>query len=1286
MFRSKSEKEKQLVETEDKDMFQIASINDRKKSGTSNSKNSRSNSNYSNSLKNSPSEHNPLQKNASDEYKIGNYQIKQTLGEGTFGKVKLGIYIPTNEKVAIKVIEKDRMTDKDDIIRLKREFDMLSKFNHPNVILVTEIFESVDSYYSVMEYCEKGELFNYIVEKKRLSENESSFFYYQIIQGLEYIHSLGIVHRDLKPENLLLSKEHLLKIIDFGLSNYFKKGQKELLSTPCGSPCYASPEMVAGKKYDGMKIDVWSTGIILFAMLCGYLPFEDKNNDKLFDKILECKIEFPDFLSEDPKDLINKILVVDPDKRITIEEIKKHRYYLKGEKFFNEIFTIKQINTDEENNLEKNEENNDENKFGDTDNKKKSDIINYSTQNKKKEESIEMVNYNDNENEVKEEKNLKNEKEKEKEKVNESNNIIEKNKKLKTEKAEKISHNEKNAKNKDKEIIRKNKEIQNKEKDKEIKNKENININININNNAENMKIIENPTPKKNKEATIINLNEKTEKNVANKKKEESHKNNIIAKEKNKTNPKMNSRHLNIKYFQNFDKKLNPLNPNTKKIKISDEPKLDKGIDNNKLLTKMTKSKEKELKNKTKNLIVDTLTKEKTINSLGSIGSSVIDSQPTNVTNLITNYINLNLSFDKPKRTYSNENNKELKENTIQKGRYTNITNNSNTLNSNLNSINSLSNNTLQKNYKINIINSNESISTLKDETIKTSKKNKNIRYYKKNMRRKKNINEIKIKYKKKNNNGSEHIIDLRQYADFNICKLITNYNLNNSKEFITKKYLNNKKSKNDKTFDTSNKNQMKKAIKEIKDRKFLTNRTNNFYNHKNPKENKSNISHTQKIQNNIKEKNSLTNNNYSIITKNINKTTAAANKAKRNKKIIIKNNVTNKKPINKLQFNNITISNNPSIETEFGHTHSNIHTEPNIKNISQNSLSKIKKVTHKYPKLKQNEKKLNNRLSNYNLGKQQPLSHYNKNKFISPFKSNIIRQKFMKANIASLFNTFDKKKFETININNNTNFKNLKKEIIYNSKTSNSNKKNNNNNHTKNLEKRQSKSKSTSKPKKIIINLCTDKDNINNAKLITQETKSNEKEGKKNYKEIIINNMKILERVSINRSKSKNKSNLNSKKNEILIINTSNTKNEFFDKNKKLKLSKMNKFRNIFLKTNEDFKPNSKNERNKNIIIKQVNKNIRPKSKQFLTKIMKIHTSKEHKNTSSSHKNITKNKRLKFATIKLSELYNNTKSKENLKNSYLSEKGKTLSDINNFNKNKKNSKINNFLLNKNTV
>ena len=150
-----------------------------------------------------------------------------------------------------------------------------------------------------MEYCEGGELFNYIVKNQRLSEEEAAFFYYQLINGLEYIHSLGIVHRDLKPENLLLTNDHLLKIIDFGLSNYFTNdADQKLLITPCGSPCYASPEMVAGKKYNGFKIDIWATGIVLYAMLCGYLPFEDKNNDDLFKKILECKVKYPRYIGD----------------------------------------------------------------------------------------------------------------------------------------------------------------------------------------------------------------------------------------------------------------------------------------------------------------------------------------------------------------------------------------------------------------------------------------------------------------------------------------------------------------------------------------------------------------------------------------------------------------------------------------------------------------------------------------------------------------------------------------------------------------------------------------------------------------------------------------------------------------------------------------------------------------------------------------------------------------------------------------------------------------------------
>ena len=282
-----------------------------------------------------------FKKEEENEYTIGNYLIKRTLGQGTFGKVKLGIYLPNKEKVAVKILEKDRIIEKDDEIRVRREFDMLAKFNHPNVILVAEIFESTNSFYSVMEYCEGGELFNYIVKNQRLNEEEAAFFYYQLINGLEYIHSLGIVHRDLKPENLLLTNEHLLKIIDFGLSNYFtKEPDQKLLITPCGSPCYASPEMVAGKKYNGFKIDIWATGIILYAMLCGYLPFEDKNNDSLFKKILECKVKFPRYIGEKAKDLIKKILVNDPDKRISIHDIKHHPFYLKGKSVFELEFSL----------------------------------------------------------------------------------------------------------------------------------------------------------------------------------------------------------------------------------------------------------------------------------------------------------------------------------------------------------------------------------------------------------------------------------------------------------------------------------------------------------------------------------------------------------------------------------------------------------------------------------------------------------------------------------------------------------------------------------------------------------------------------------------------------------------------------------------------------------------------------------------------------------------------------------------------------------------------------------
>ena len=267
---------------------------------------------------------------------LSEYNIKQIIGRGTFSIVKLGEHKLTKEKVAIKIMQKNKILNKEDLIRIEREIQMLKCLNHVNVIKIYKILEDSKRFYIIMEYCENGELFNRIVEKKRLSEEESAIFYYQLINGLEYIHKNNIVHRDLKPENLLLSKNDILKIIDFGLSNYSK--YNILLGTPCGSPCYASPEMVSGQKYNGFLIDIWSSGIILFAMICGYLPFEDNNNEILFGKILKCKINYPKHIGELPLDLMKKIIVPDPNKRITLPQIKEHPFFLKGKSLFNQKY------------------------------------------------------------------------------------------------------------------------------------------------------------------------------------------------------------------------------------------------------------------------------------------------------------------------------------------------------------------------------------------------------------------------------------------------------------------------------------------------------------------------------------------------------------------------------------------------------------------------------------------------------------------------------------------------------------------------------------------------------------------------------------------------------------------------------------------------------------------------------------------------------------------------------------------------------------------------------------
>ncbi|KAL4448458.1 hypothetical protein ABPG75_005677 [Micractinium tetrahymenae] len=259
------------------------------------------------------------------EFFLQNYRLGKTLGIGSFGKVKVAEHILTGHKVAIKILNRKKIKQMDMEEKVRREIKILRLFMHPHIIRLYEVVETPNDIYVVMEYVKAGELFDYIVEKGRLLEDEARHFFQQIISGVEYCHRNMVVHRDLKPENLLLDSKMNVKIADFGLSNVMRDGH--FLKTSCGSPNYAAPEVISGRLYAGPEVDVWSCGVILYALLCGSLPFDDENIPNLFKKIKGGIYTLPSHLSPGARDLIPRMLLVDPLKRITIPEIRQHPWF-----------------------------------------------------------------------------------------------------------------------------------------------------------------------------------------------------------------------------------------------------------------------------------------------------------------------------------------------------------------------------------------------------------------------------------------------------------------------------------------------------------------------------------------------------------------------------------------------------------------------------------------------------------------------------------------------------------------------------------------------------------------------------------------------------------------------------------------------------------------------------------------------------------------------------------------------------------------------------------------------
>ena len=255
-----------------------------------------------------------------------NFKMGKKLGEGMFSTVKLATHSLTNEQVAIKIIEKTKISKIEDKERINKEISIIKNVRHYNIGKLYAVVETKLNIYLIQEFIQGKEFMEYLTKKGKLKESDACKFFHQIISGLDYLHQCGIAHRDFKPENILLTNDNqILKIIDFGLSNTYKNGQ--LLKTACGSPCYVPPEMIKEEEYNGALADIWSAGVILYLMLCGNLPFYDDDNQILYEKILSGKYETPSHLSEKAKDILSKLLEVDVKKRINFEGIKSHPWF-----------------------------------------------------------------------------------------------------------------------------------------------------------------------------------------------------------------------------------------------------------------------------------------------------------------------------------------------------------------------------------------------------------------------------------------------------------------------------------------------------------------------------------------------------------------------------------------------------------------------------------------------------------------------------------------------------------------------------------------------------------------------------------------------------------------------------------------------------------------------------------------------------------------------------------------------------------------------------------------------
>ncbi|KAJ4755246.1 CBL-interacting serine/threonine-protein kinase 17 [Rhynchospora pubera] len=259
---------------------------------------------------------------------MGKYELGRTLGEGGFSTVKFARHVETGRPFAIKILDRHSVLARKFHDQLKREIGSLKQLKHPNIVRLHEVSASQTKIYIVLEYVSRGELYNVIADKGRLSEQEGRRIFQQIIDAVSYCHDKGVYHRDLKPENVLVDAKGNIKITDFGLSAQPQHlGKDGLLHTTCGSPNYVAPEVFLNRGYDGSLSDIWSCGVILYVILTGDLPFDEKNIALLSQKIVRGDLRIPKWLSPEAQNILKRMLDPRPITRLNMAGIKAHEWF-----------------------------------------------------------------------------------------------------------------------------------------------------------------------------------------------------------------------------------------------------------------------------------------------------------------------------------------------------------------------------------------------------------------------------------------------------------------------------------------------------------------------------------------------------------------------------------------------------------------------------------------------------------------------------------------------------------------------------------------------------------------------------------------------------------------------------------------------------------------------------------------------------------------------------------------------------------------------------------------------